>query len=960
MKIRNYLLGLSVMIFAFAVIFLTNDSFQKHQKYSPRKSNAQENVQGIKGAQEWLNKIRNDPATGTIDIKDVLKARKQVRYLAQHQSKALGLTWEEMGPDNVGGRTRAILFDQNNPTIMFTGGVSGGLWKSTTSGSSWVMVADISENLAVSCIAQGSDGKIYVGTGEGLASPPGINVGSGTIGGGLYISNTSGQNFTLSPNTIPASNNAGASWAEINRIAIDPVNPNRVYAALGKGLMVSDDAGINWFLPKYLISGIYVFLQGDATDVKVASDGTVVCAVSSKCYVSPNGNDETYLPSATGMTTSSALSRIEIAISPQDPNIIYILAAANDGSLDNVYRSNNKGQSWYIIGPGGSTNFEVFGSNSQGYYDNVIAVHPNDSNKIILGGINMWEGYKVTPNGFFHWTQKTFGGSVHVDHHCYTFHPTNPNIYYLGTDGGLFRTLDGGQTFQAMNKNLNITQFYSVACSGTGEVAGGTQDNSTPFIDLQGNTPQNAEVLYFGDGGWVAFSLINQEVMFATSQYGNIGRTPDKGENFQLWPGWLSGRMLDGNNVDFGASFVTPFLLWESFNDENSTDSVSFVASANYAPGTLLTIKSKNNMYPFPYTTNTNINQGDTVSIIDKIQAKYFLGITNGVWMTKEALDFSKVPQWYKISNFTGTVQSMAYSTDGDVLFVGTLNGSMNRISNINAAYDSITADVTSPGQLIQTDLINQFSRPITSISVDPKNANRVVVTLGGYGNYSSWVYYCNNALSGNPNFIPKQGNLPDMPVYASVIEMNNTSHVIIGTEYGMFATENINIASPEWAQENNGMDNVPAFMIRQQTSNNPGASYVTIGNGDTITTHLPGVTNYGVIYVGTHGRGIFQCKDYVGIKEFEDKISSNKPSLTVYPNPAADYLTISFKLKKSAEVNIKVYDMNGRVVKLVDLSRKGVGNHKYEIDCTDLSKGTYFIRLLTEKESVISKFIVL
>jgi len=203
--------------------------------------------------------------------------------------------------------------------------------------------------------------------------------------------------------------------------------------------------------------------------------------------------------------------------------------------------------------------------------------------------------------------------------------------------------------------------------------------------------------------------------------------------------------------------------------------------------------------------------------------------------MTKQALDFSKRPDWYQIASINGIVQSIAYSSDGNHLFVGTQQGGLYRISGIQDGYDSTTIDITSNQCLITKDTLNNFGRFITSISVDPSDANRIIVTLGNYGNYSSWIYYSNDALSSTPSFNSKQGDLPDLPVYASLIEMNNSNTVIIGTDYGIFATNNILAPSPSWTSEYNGMDTVPVFMIRQQTSKNPGAISMSVDGNDTI-----------------------------------------------------------------------------------------------------------------------------
>ncbi|MFC1733830.1 T9SS type A sorting domain-containing protein [candidate division KSB1 bacterium] len=977
MKIRNYLLSFSALVVVLVAVIFIVQSLDKQSKYIPRSMNI-DNSKEIGGATKWLAKLRNDPQTGELNLNAFLKARKEVEYFTNQQTKALGLTWENMGPDNVGGRTRAILIDKNNPNTLYAGGVSGGLWKSTTAGSSWVQVSSVAENLAISSIAQATNGTIYVGTGEGLTGFGGTNATTvGVIGAGMYKS-VNGIDFSIIPSTEP---NSSQDWLMINRIACDPVNSNRIYAATNNSFYISNDGGITWKTPKYQLNTLYFNLSGESHDVKVGPDGSVVVAVNSRCFTSDNGNDSTYISRSTGGPNnlpSGGLSRIELAIAPSNTNILYCVAAADGstgsysyGDLYNIYRSNDKGLTWYIIAPGLSQNFNLFGDNAQGHYDNVIAVYPNNPDAVLVGGIDMWKGTRVSPTGYFNWTQTTAFYNVHVDHHGYYFHPTNPNIIYIGTDGGIFRSNDGAYSWQELNKNYTTLQLFAVALSGQGQVMGGTQDNSTPYISLYGNTPQAAEVLWNGDGGWAAFSLINNKVVFATSQNAYLGRSPDRGDNWQNWEDFYADKMLmDNPNYpasssiefipNFGASFVTPLLLWESFGDNLSKDSVEYIVKDNNIPaGTTIQIKSYNNKYPFNYTTTQNYVPGDTILVKDIIQTKFFLGYYGGVWMTKQALDFSKTPEWYNIASFNGTVQSMAYSTDGNHLFVGTQNGGLYRISGIQDGYDSLTLDEASSQTMIQTDNINNFGRFITSVSVDPKDANRVIVTLGAYGTHASWIYFSSNALSSSPNFSIKKGDLPNMPVYASLIEMNNSNTVIVGTDFGIYATDNILAAAPTWTFENSGIDVVPVFMIRQQTSNNPGATAVTIDGNDTIITVYPGVTNYGAIYIGTYGRGFYKCENYVGIDEFPENSVFSKPQLNVYPNPAIDQTNISFKLKNASNINLNVFDMKGTLIKGIDLSRMPAGTHKYALDISTLSRGTYIIQLLSGNNRSTSKLVV-
>lgn len=959
MKIKKLATGILSLATLLVVCTFILSFSHPVKTYTPRNLNFKTS---INDAVKWLNLLKSNLVTGQVDVNDVLKARMAANELSMQKStKSIGLYWGEVGPDNVGGRTRAILWDKNDASYrtIYVGAVSGGLWKSTDRGASWQRVTGMNENLAISCIAQGVDGTIYVGTGEGLSQPNGTNGNSGSLGAGIFKS-TDGVNFTVITSTKPVVNSAG-DWSVINRIGCDPVNPQRIYVAAHKFLQ-SDNGGTTWYTPKYHVSGTsYIAITGYARDVKVGPDGTVALNAGNAVYCSASGNDTTYYKStgtAAGLLPTD-VSRIELAIAPSDPNYIYALPTTNATSaIKGLYRSTDKGHSWTLLAPGGSAGFDVFGygdpnGHQQGWYNNVIAVYPDDKDHIVFGGINMWEWKSGSqPNQISIGDELYIYKYIHVDHHAYVFHPTDPKILLVGTDGGLSISIDGAITFKTINRFYSVTQFYAVACDGYGTVMGGTQDNSTPYIPRTGAEPRNANVLWSGDGGWSAYSLINPGAMFFTSQNANLGRTSDRyTTNVQGTvdannnPAFFSASLIaDVNGAS--AAFVTPLILWESFNDKLAKDSVIFAADTNYYPGQKVILKSKTADYPIEYYIQDTLRRHDTVKVQDIIQSKFYLGINGGIWMTKEALNFGKVPEWFKISTMSGQVQSLTASSDGNYLFAGVMEGytsKIYRMSNIEGAYDSTTYNAWTDDCLIKTDLIATFPyRTVTSVAVDPKAPNRVVVTLGNFG-ADDYVYLSTNALDATPLFESRQGNLPKMPIYSAVIEMNHPYTVILGTEFGVYATSKIYESNTQWSAENTGSEVVPVFMIRQQTM-----------------TH-PSVYNTGVLYIGTHGRGIFESGRYyipVGIEENPSVVDNT--SLKIYPNPVKDNANISFNLNKKENVEINVFNLSGKLVKSINLQSLPAGNQKTVINCSSLDKGVYIVQLKAGNKTTSSKFIIM
>lgn len=858
---------------------------------------------------------------------------------------ALGLNWTSMGPDNFSGRTRALLLSNKDPQFktLYAGGVSGGLWKSTTNGLTWSQINTDNVVLNVSCIGQAPNGDIYVGTGEDFASER-FNLFRGFIGQGIYKS-TDGSAFTKLSSTDPGTfNNPDAEWAYVNKIAAG--DNNKVYAATNSGLKVSSDGGQTWVLAK--AGG--ADLTDSSTEVDVASDGTVIASVGNKVYLSLNGASDNFvlISGETGENElpHDGLSRIEIAFAPSDPSTIYTVLIADGsnsaylrGQLFGIYVSKDKGQSWRIVGPGASVLFNVFGNSANtihyGDYVASVVVSDTDPDRLYVGGVDLWEGQKIIETGFYQWQQKT-SGFVTRFHNIVI----SSDAAYVATDNGIYTSKNDFQSMEALNRDYRTSMFYTVAFDDKGRVIGGTQGNGVVFIDREGNTPEAGHQIYGGNvGGSVEMSMINPEAMFYSSTAGMLQRSADLGVS--IANDFVNSEISNSNT----GVFMTPFRLWESFNNNISRDSITYIAKVNHSAGEVLELKSETGSFPFHYTLAEPLVKGDSVKIQDKISSRFFLGVTNAVYMSKEVLDFGRLPKWFKIANIEGVPSSMAYSEDANYLFVGTQEGKIYRIANIALANDSIRADVSSTSVIISTSLIQEFpDRYVTSIAVDPNDETKVIITLGGYGN-NDFVYMTSNSLDQNPTFISVQGNLPKMPVYSSLFEMT-TSNLIIGTDFGIFTATNVN-ANTVWTTENNGMGALPIMSIRQQTAVRP------------IIGGMSGITNTGAIYVASHGNGIFENRLYVGRNHPIEQGSTNTRMIKVFPNPVNDVLNFSLETPEISNVILRVYDLRGHLIKMQDLGTLNKGVNKVSINCADLKTGTYILQTIADNDIQKAKFVV-
>ncbi|MCK4663059.1 MAG: T9SS type A sorting domain-containing protein [Bacteroidales bacterium] len=985
MKTKQLIFLLTVGITA-GIIFIFSFWGETTRKYVPREIKQNK---GIKGAQEWLARRINNQITNTVIVADVERARKQIMANRLLKNKAsLNLEWEELGPDNIGGRTRAILIDNENHDLMFAGGVAGGLFKSTTGGVSWRKILYTKDensdftNLAINSIVQAPNGDIYFGTGEGWHWNHGANHSTPMIlGQGIWKSTDHGQTFSRLTSTWDTEENKEI-FKLVYKLAADPANSQKIYAATAKGLRVTNNGGTTW--ESVPIFDPLLYNNKTATDVKVASDGSVIASILNCVFIMRAGEDtQLELRSGSesaGLISSSGIGRLEFAFSPSNPNYVYCSAAKSssdptiNGTIKNIYQSKDKGNTWKIIGQGGADNFNVF--RTQGIYDNVITVSPGNPNEVFLGGINLWYGIGIEGSELFQWEQMSQWNLspmhplyIHADLHAIVFHP-NDSLMFIGSDGGVAR-IKPYVGFQAVNSGYNVTQFYSVAYAGTGEVIGGTQDNGTLYIDYQGNTTQNAVEVTGGDGGYALISKLNPDVLFATSQWGRLQRSLDRGNEFQyFYGGVLISRT--GFNITTGAgfddtkaTFVTPIALWETRNDPLSTDTIYFIASRNYYKGEVARFDSENAYeqpiwFTIPETENHNDSlsyyDGDTIKIHDPYQSIFALGLAKQVWITRGATSQqSPVATWdwwplfsrYLLDAGTTTnpeiVVTLEFSDDGNYLYFATNQNRVFRSNNIQLGRDYLSGGaylddkfaIPNPDQVCETKLIKSFSQTVTGLAVDPNDPDKVIVTLGNYGN-DNYIFYSDNAsgqVSGTTTtFTSKQGDLPAMPVYSSVFHYNSDT-VILATEYGIFATTNIDDASPTWTEENSGMENVPTFMIRQQTWEN-------------WRIH---VDNHGYMYIGTHGRGIYSCKTLKGpdvAPGISDraKPKTNTLQLNVYPNPVDDDAWLTFNLSETSDVSIRVYNIQGKLIKTKTLKNQTIGKQTIKFDISNLNTGTYLI----------------
>lgn len=839
------------------------------------------------------------------------------------------LTWNELGPNNAGGKTRAVMFDNKDASgaTIYAGATTGGIWRSTNLGLTWHEVnTQNGEVLRASSMVQTANGDIYVGTGE-------MSCNLGTfMGTGLYKS-TDGENFTLIPGTSPQTGVVTSDWAYILKLVVAP--NGRIFAATNTGLKYSDD-GNTWTTA----------LPGAAIDVEAGSDGTILAAVDNKAYIS-NADLTNFVDITTGdsaMLPASGIGWIEFAISPTDVNVMYVSLATTDGGFKGVYASHDKGLSWSIVFPS-NTVYNPVGLN--GCYSNTLRVSPTNPDKVYFGGQDLYVGTKVLANGFYNWEPLAVGTFFEISYdvmlpayqHEYLFNPKNPQQFVIASDGGISigNIVSGSPektTFKLAVKGYTTGQFktldpsiYKTAVLGSADFLG------VEFLpgDMSTLEPKTGRQFIPGYPGHVAWSNIKTgTVFFETGPASGIDpiiRSEDMGATIS--PTFMEGITLSG---------TTPLVLWENFNFTDSRDSLTVKAyAADYPVDTIIILKSNNGAFPIHYKNEQLIHKGDSVRIQDPVASRLFLWGNHCIMMTKQAETFTVAPSWFKIAytGFSDNVTCMSVTDDLKAMWVGTSNGHLYRITDITFANDSSTANYDSSQCVVHTKLFDSIpgimGRNITSVSVS-KDDNTVLVTLDSYG-FNDYVYLTKNGLDSVPTFSSIQGNLPPMPVNTSIIEMTNQNKAIIGTDNGAYSSDDITAGTVAWVREYNGVGNVPVMDIVQQT--NPGVYYMR-------------PANYGYIYMATYGRGIFMDSTHsvvLGVDPVNGNPSKYQ-SLNVYPNPFRNELTVNYTLSNTTSVNISVFDLAGKKVASVSEGNQNKGEYTKTLNLSSLPMGTYLIRL--------------
>ena len=933
-------------------------------------ANGKTKLQSIREALEWRNSLLIDE-NGNFKPEYYLDAVKRADQLnAAAAQRSASLQWEELGPGNVGGRTRSLIYDKRDATrqTIYAGSVGGGLWKSVNGGNNWSRLVSVRSSMAISCMSQGPNGVIYFGTGEGLSQPSATSRNSGSVGNGLHMLYGNDEDSIL-PATVPSSISSNTQWCEINRIAINPNDAMDIYVAISGGstggLMHTTDAGQNWTLIGSVSAPITGLSSGfnSAADVKFSSDGSFIFAAvglsggafpGGRFIMSPNGGSSWLAVSTSSFPQyPTSVYRIEIAIAPSNPNVVYFTAAAggNSGVAAYVYKSADGGNSWTQIGSPGAVLSAPFGAGGQGWYDNVLAVNPFDEDKLHLGGTQL---YTYTSLSGWSLASIYFGDPsipqwVHADMHAIVFNDLNRDEMLVGCDGGVFKSTNAFSGFPTpvyteKNRGYAVTQNYSVAADMNGNVVGGAQDNGTNYVNYRNGATTYSTNVYGGDGVYAEISHFDPNIFVAGYVNGNDYRSSTKGA---AWVSPFDGVIDPKGFVEpsvcgqakgaGNAPFVTSFWLVESNKAYNSIDSVEYCDTTTHLAGETLTLTSRIKQ-TFQVTLTDSISKNHTVKFVDPLNARLYFASSCGLWVTPDILDFSNTPRWFRVTASSDDVKSLTATPTGDTIYFAG-NAKMHRMRGMNSILAFDTAQkghndiLLTSGSRFRDTLIQvtpSSGRYIEGMDVDKNDPTHVIASVAGYSSAGTpHIYQSFN--SGNTWSGVGTGSLPNMPVYQCVIDYYNPSHYIIGTELGVWDSYD---NGTTWTEQNNGIDaRVPVYRLRQQ-------NYLS--------------ENCYALYLGTHGRGMWRSTTLTSASPdgcVVNALGINTPPqntinyMMVYPNPITSGTTkVSIEVSQPTDMMIRVIDMPGRLLQETSFSNLTTGKNELNLNTSNLSNGTYLV----------------
>jgi len=777
-----------------------------------------------------MNRLAN-PQTGKIPSRVREKELQDMEQLAairksspktEQISNFFG-TWTNAGPNDVGGRIRAVRYDANG-SYLLAGGVHGGIWKSSDEGLTWTIKTDAFINPAINVLAQdpSNTANWFAFMGESNGSFANRDYKAEMYAAGLYKSTDHGETWvfvsdsevsTLFP-TTQVSIFSYVSRAIITSNAIFIGSDNYGLYKMSKDLTTierldgNNATAVNRFNANRWIDFDYRSAYGMVAAYSNSTSSTsLATSPSGIFYSSDDGDTWTDITPVDYDDFRGFIGRTLIRYADnedafyamlfwQDEETVTILRYDWNNSIEeyevtiDAYDVINNINDQYDS----DTSEMTLGIDTQGEYNMTLAVYPTNSNIVFTGGTSLYRstnGFETGPSvkrigGYANANSYESYANHHPDQHEVIFKPSSPQIAFSAHDGGLSRTanvLATSVVWENRDENLNITQFYHVSMprSASSFIIGGTQDNGSPGfeIDVSGQV-STSDDFSTGDG---AFQYAGENSLFTSSQNGNIVYYKFEGET----------------TSDFAASpnlnnpiFIHPFAV-SLVNDEDIY--VPDDADIQYQTG----LSTK---------TQTQIDNGwQTIT----------LSLANKASKTMTAISLSST-----------NPSNIIY---GGLTAIGsaTIKPSVVRIIESTQAHVEYEITAATAGSYIN------------NIAVNPENGDEILVSISNYDVIG--LFY---SLNGGQTFTNVEGTFSSSNIsnrVATITKVDGQTVYFIGTSVGVYFTTEMNGANTQWTMKNDGQ------------------------MGYNVVEWMDSRASDGKVVAATHGRGLFILSSGVAIE---------------------------------------------------------------------------------------------
>jgi len=773
----------------------------------------------------------------------------------------------QIGPATMSGRISALDAVDRNPAVLYVGAASGGLWKSKNYGTTFKPVFDkYNQCIGAVTIDQQHPDTIWVGTGEVWVR------NSVSVGDGIYRSNNGGETWKK----------MGLEKTErIGRIIIHPKNPDIVFAAaLGnlwnssadRGLYRTTDGGKTWekvlFVDENTGCSDVAF---DLTDPETMYAGMWEFRRTPWSF-SSGGNGSGLFRSTDGGKTwarvtnnmpEGVLGRVSISPSLAKPGLIYALIEAKKTGL---YSSSDKGVSWKLV-----TSSEAV--NDRPFYFSFLAPDPLDSNVIYKPGFNL---NKSTDGGKTFSSAAVEGGNYHSDCHPVYIGKKDNSLIYMGTDGGVYYSMDKGNTWRQM-RNLPVSQFYHVSTDKADpfNVYGGLQDNGSwygPSNASSGITNGSWKSVGYGDGFYVYCDKLDSTILYWQFQGGRIAR-------YYLKPGEYKSLMpfKDKDTKDLRFNWNAPLVF--------SPTSNSFYTGAQY-------------LYK---TTNrgdswTRISPDLTTDDPKKLKQESSGGLT---------ADNSSAENHCTIYTINES------PLDSNIVWAGTDDGNLQVTADGGKTWSNVVKNI--PGLPVNT----------WCSYVEPGrfDKNTVYATFDGHrmGDKAPYVFRSNDLGK-------TWKTLADTSIkaYCHVIKQDlvNPGLLFLGTEGGLYLSVN---DGASWAFFKGNVPRVPVMDMvihpREQS-----LVLATHGRGIMIIDDISPIRQITKDVLGADVK-FLKTKDYVSREgSYTQQWSGDDEYLGQVPQEAAPIVYFMKKRHVVGDIHMEIYDADGKMIKKLPAGmRKGI-----------------------------------